>query len=146
MLESPYLIPPVRLHITPMGKPRMTRRDQRKGEKYWPYVNELKILARNIGLVAPGVPLPKAGLRLRFVLPVAPSWTKKKTLALIGRPHEQKPDLDNLVKGFIDALAPVGGEDDKHIYETHAEKCWGYEAHILIAVARQTGVFPGVPV
>jgi Holliday junction resolvase RusA-like endonuclease len=57
------------------------------------------------------------------------SWSKKKKAEFNGKPHQQKPDLDNLIKAFKDALC----EDDSyvHTYE-RMRKIWGEEDYILI--------------
>lgn len=60
-------------------------------------------------------------LVLRFWMPMPPSWSKKKKAAYRGEPHQQKPDIDNLSKAVMDALAP----DDSYIYVLHATKYWG---------------------
>ncbi len=39
---------------------------------------------------------------LTFALPMPTSWSKKKQDAMRGQPHTQRPDLDNLCKGFFD--------------------------------------------
>jgi hypothetical protein len=42
-------------------------------------------------------------------------------LAFDGRPHKNKPNVDNLVKGLMDAVY----EDDAHIWAAWFEKRWG---------------------
>lgn len=57
---------------------------------------------------------------LRFYLPMAPSWSKKKRQEHLGQPHLLKPDNDNLVKAFYDALF----EHDSRAWDVHAQKRW----------------------
>lgn len=61
-----------------------------------------------------------AKLTLVFYIPMPGSWSKKKTLLTDGQPHQQRPDIDNLVKSFLDALC----EDDSYVYAIKAEKYW----------------------
>lgn len=91
-----------------MGKPRMTQRDRwhkrPKAERYWAYKAELQLawdakLSRDV-LLEPYV--------LVFWIPMPKSWSKRKRGEMIGKPHRQKPDKDNLEKGVLDALM---GED-----------------------------------
>lgn len=54
-----------------------------------------------------------------------PSWSEKKRREMEGKPHQQKPDLDNLLKS-LDALY----EDDSVIWKISAEKVWAREGFI----------------
>lgn len=45
------------------------------------------------------------------------------------QPHKSRPDLDNLVKGFKDALL----KEDSHIHKyINVKKVWGYHGAIII--------------
>ena len=64
-----------------------------------------------------------------FVMPMPKSWSAKAKDATDGKPHKQKPDLDNLLKALMDALF----EDDAHIWQlSRLEKVWGYTGGIRI--------------
>ena len=66
---------------------------------------------------------------LVFVMPMPESWSKKKKVMMDGKPHQQKSDLDNLLKALMDALF----EDDAHIWSlSRLEKVWGYNGQIRI--------------
>jgi Holliday junction resolvase RusA-like endonuclease len=52
------------------------------------------------------------------------SWSRKKRALYDGQPHQQKPDLDNLVKAVLDAIYG----DDSGIWDTHSQKRWTSEA------------------
>ena len=65
------------------------------------------------------------GAHITFVLPVP---KKPKKFQRHGMPHQQKPDLDNLIKSVLDALF----EDDSHIYDLSAKKIWGDVGQIII--------------
>jgi Holliday junction resolvase RusA-like endonuclease len=57
------------------------------------------------------------------------SWSKKKKQAMDGKPHQHRPDLDNLVKAVLDAFF----EEDKQIYEVRGVKFWKVKGSILIS-------------
>jgi Holliday junction resolvase RusA-like endonuclease len=65
-------------------------------------------------------------ITLIFYMPMSPSWSKKKSLMMDGQPHKQRPDIDNLVKAFLDALC----EDDSYVWAIKAEKRWSSEPGI----------------
>ena len=102
-----------------MAKPRMTRADRWKKrpviQRYWAYKDRLKAIAKEIDYTVGDV------LEIEFIIQIPKSYSNKKTAALAGEPHQIKPDLDNLVKAFIDCLT----DDDKHIYKIKASKYWG---------------------
>ena len=45
-----------------------------------------------------------------------------------GKPHQQTPDLDNLVKGLADSVY----DEDSGIYDFRATKLWGREGAIIL--------------
>jgi len=55
------------------------------------------------------------------------SWSKKKKAEMINKPHKQKPDIDNLLKGLMDALL----EEDSHVHTVFARKIWAEEGSIV---------------
>jgi Holliday junction resolvase RusA-like endonuclease len=56
------------------------------------------------------------------------SWSKKKKDLMLGKPHKQRPDIDNLAKAFMDALLP----EDSHVFSLTAEKYWSNEPSIVV--------------
>lgn len=108
-----------------MGKPRMTQRDRWKKrpvvERYHAFCDELRLKYT--------APLPDE-LELIFYLPMPKSWSKKKVAQFSGTPHQQKPDIDNLSKAFMDALC----KDDARIYKLVATKYWGSGGGIEIVL------------
>lgn len=105
------------IEITPMGAPRMTRADAWKKrpvvERYHAYRDELRLRLGKDYMV------PES-LNIVFIIPMPKSWSEKKKREMDGRPHKQKPDIDNLFKGFTDAFG-----DDSHIWSALAIKIWG---------------------
>lgn len=106
----------MKLPVTPVGKPRMTQRDKWKQRpavvKYRAYCDELRLLM-------PGYELG-ISLDLKFYLPMPKSWSTKKRAEMNGTYHDQKPDIDNLAKAFMDAFK----SEDKHVAVLKCEKYW----------------------
>lgn len=86
---------------------------------FWDYKKELKILW--------GTRAVPECLHLVFYLPMPASWSNKKKSAKEGTPHRQRPDSDNLLKGFLDALLV----EDSHIWDTRVTKYWGRAGKIV---------------
>lgn len=110
-------------NILPMGKPRQTRADKWKKR---PEVMRYRAFCDHVRLL--GVELPEANSHVTFILPMPQSWSKKKRLAYNGKPHQGKPDFDNLMKALMDAIF----EDDAHIWDARVTKLWGVEGKIII--------------
>lgn len=102
--------------VTPVGKPRMTQADRWKQR---PAVLRYRQFCDDLRAALPSYELPVA-LDITFYLPMPPSWSNKKRMATLGAPHDQKPDIDNLVKAFMDAFK----SEDKHVYRVTAAKYW----------------------
>jgi len=50
-----------------------------------------------------GVEVPDAGCVVVFSIAMPKSWSKKKKASMLGKAHQQKPDLSNCIKAFEDA-------------------------------------------
>jgi Holliday junction resolvase RusA-like endonuclease len=61
-------------------------------------------------------------LGLVFRFPVPASWSMRKQIQAcqFGEYHRQKPDVDNLVKGFLDAVM----DEDCQVADVRAVKVW----------------------
>ena len=110
-----------------MAKPRMTRRDKwpppRKCvAKYWKFKDELVACAKKEGF--------KLGncIYMEFHIPMAKSWSKKKKALMLGKPHQQKSDLDNLEKSVLDSLLP----EDCTVWHIEAKKFWSEEPMLIL--------------
>lgn len=110
--------------ITPVAKPRQTRSDKWKKRPavvaYRAFADHIRLLAKKKKLT-----LPTHGADIYFYLPMPQSWSEAKRRKMANEPHQQKPDLDNLVKAVFDALC----EDDCHIWEIRASKRWASAHH-----------------
>lgn len=119
-----------RFDVVPMGKPRMTQRDKWQKRpavvRYHAFCDRLRAEAERLGFTP-----PDAGMYLRFWLPMPRSWSRKKKRAMIGRPHQQKPDRDNIEKGFLDALMD---EDCRIWHIAGSEKRWHLHGAIEVTI------------
>lgn len=113
-------------NIIPIGKPRMTQSDKWRKRpavmKYWEYKERLTIQAKLLGFTVPEC------LEILFIIPMPKSWSAKKKAAMDGKPHQQKIDVDNAIKGFFDCLCV----DDSYIYYVSAMKVWGHSGKIKV--------------
>jgi Holliday junction resolvase RusA-like endonuclease len=113
--------------IKPMPKPRMVHSDKYRERpivmKYFDYCDHLRYLA-----VKNNFRLDDEIDELTFVIPMPKSWSGKKKKNQNGKPHKVKPDLDNLLKAFKDALL----EEDScvHTYG-NIRKIWGFKGAII---------------
>lgn len=71
-------------------------------------------------------------LVLTFLIPMPDSWSQKKRLEMEGKPHKSKPDIDNLMKGFMDALLYNTGKTDEKVWSVSACKLWDKKGAILV--------------
>ena len=67
-------------------------------------------------------------VEINFFIPVPKSWSKKKKSANLGRPHKQRPDLDNLIKAVQDILM----KEDSAVWYVTATKRWSEEGKLVI--------------
>lgn len=100
--------------ITPVPKPRMTQRDKWKNRpcvlRYYAFKDECRLR---------GVVVPDRAY-IVFNVPMPASWSAKKRAEMNGKPHCQKPDLDNKIKAILDSAL----KEDSHVWEIHARKVW----------------------
>lgn len=120
MNVSKYYIP-----VAPVPKPRMTRADTWKKrpavERYWAFKDDLKLNFE--------IPIPDRFV-IKFNVPMPKSWSQKKKKEYFGKPHQAKPDIDNYLKAFLDALCI----DDSYVYDVRAMKFWAILGSIEIVI------------
>lgn len=111
-----------RYPIIPCAAPRMTQADKWKRRecvlKYFAFRDDIK--RHNVQFAN--------GQAVTFIIPFPASYGKKKRNSLLDEPHTLKPDIDNLIKAFLDSLY----ENDCHISEIHAFKRWGDNGAIIV--------------
>lgn len=118
------------IHLPPIGKPRMTRRDKwaRRAcvQTYWRWKDLL------LAMIRPYKPNATSfSFRAYFKFPE--SYSAKKKGLLLGKPHDKKPDIDNILKALLDALF----KNDSGIASVKAEKFWddGRGERLEVAIA-----------
>lgn len=111
------------INVKPTPAPRMTQRDRWARRpcvlRYFAFRDQIK---------TEGVRIEPSGDRVTFVVPMPKSWSKKKRASMDGQPHQQKPDVDNLLKALLDSVF----DDDCGVYDIHPRKVWGGEGRIVI--------------
>ncbi|PJX56623.1 MULTISPECIES: RusA family crossover junction endodeoxyribonuclease [unclassified Klebsiella] len=117
-------------NITPMGKPRQTRADKWKQREV---VLRYRALCDEVCLKK--VTMLEAGSHITFILPMPASWSQKKRAVMNGKAHQQKPDVDNMIKALVDALYA----NDAHIWDLRVTKLWGVTGQILISDSDSVG-------
>lgn len=114
------------IKINPIGKPRMTQRDKWSKRsavlKYWAYKDFLIFEAKRQGYEL------NNALQAEYFIEMPNSWSKKKKSEMYLKPHQNKPDIDNIDKGVMDALL----KDDSAVYKSHTSKYWAYEGAIIL--------------
>ncbi|GAB3283120.1 RusA family crossover junction endodeoxyribonuclease [Larkinella harenae] len=68
-------------------------------------------------------------LKIVFHLPISASLSKKKQIAHLGQLHRHKPDVDNLLKGLMDAWL----KNDQAVASVWIEKRWAAQGGIEIS-------------
>jgi Holliday junction resolvase RusA-like endonuclease len=95
-----------------------------RARAYMAWKRELQVLAGAQGYTDMG-----SVLSMVFYMPMPKSWSEKKRQQMLGRPHQQRPDLDNLIKAVKDALCA----EDSHVHTyKDMRKVWAHTAGIVI--------------
>jgi Holliday junction resolvase RusA-like endonuclease len=63
-----------------------------------------------------------------FHVEMPKSWSKAKRARMKGRPHQSKPDSDNMTKALFDALS----KEDQSVWDYHVTKIWDEEGYIEV--------------
>jgi len=113
----------VDIPVPPCPKPRMTRSDKWKQR---PAVMRYRQFKDDLREVIKGELDPR--FKIVFHVPLPKSWSEKKKIAFDGQPHQVKPDVDNYLKAFMDAMS----SDDSYIYDVHCQKYWAREGKITL--------------
>ena len=124
-------MPSYTIDIVPVPKPRMTQRDRWKQrpivKKYHTFCDELRLLLP-LPMRRPMLDQKIHELDLTFHIPMSASWSKKKRAELEGKPHQQKPDIDNLLKAWMDCLY----RNDQVIWKVSVSKLWSVKGAIEV--------------
>jgi len=114
------------IEIDPVPKPRMVKSDSWKKrpavERYWAFKDELLLK------IGKGFEMPESDYHLIFWIQMPKSWSEKKKEEMLGRPHQQRPDKDNLEKAFLDCVC----KEDCTIWDGRVSKYWGITGKIFL--------------
>jgi Holliday junction resolvase RusA-like endonuclease len=105
--------------VTPIGAPRLTQRDKWLKPRrpcVQAYFDYRAILQKAVG----DLPTIPDRIESKAFIPMPPSWSKKKQKEMAGKPHRQRPDLDNISKAYGDSLFL----EDGAIWSGDQEKRW----------------------
>lgn len=112
--------------FNPVSAPRMTRADAWKKRdcvlRYFEFRDKMQEVIQ-----ANNLELPQS-LAITFFIKMPNSWSEKKKTKMGGQPHQNKPDIDNLIKAVLDSFK---GDDAKVSYIT-ASKYWAYEGKLIL--------------
>jgi Holliday junction resolvase RusA-like endonuclease len=116
----------IEIKIAPVPKPRMTVADKWRHrsvvDRYFAFKDAINLICNKNKFKLTG------NYKVEFLMPIPKSWPEKKKQSLHGQPHQQKPDLDNLLKALNDCLL----KEDKEVWKIEACKVWWDEGKILI--------------
>lgn len=123
------------LNIEPMGAVRMTNRGKFVKGNAQRYLSYKKQIAWQLSAQHKGQPITTAcRVNIIFCMPIPASYSKKKKAELPGRPHDKKPDIDNLIKGAFDAANGIIWADDNRVIEVKALKVYAEQPGIILEV------------
>lgn len=114
--------------VEPMGAVRMTQSDKwshrPEVDRYFGYKQELQLKANILKY--------RLGNRIHidFYIAMPKSWSKSEKDRMRGQPCKAKPDTDNLLKGFTDALT----SEDSRIWEMLGRKYWADKGSISVVL------------
>ena len=113
--------------VVPKPYHRMTQRSKWSDEAkvYNAWKNDLQKLRFDI---------PDAGAVIVFRMPMPRSWSQKKRREMDGRAHQQRPDIDNLIKAALDAAKQYRGGDHTIWHIGGVMKVWSEDGEIEVRV------------
>lgn len=103
-------------NCAPVPKPRMTQSDRWKQRpcvlRYREFCDYVRFWKKDVEI--PGC------IDITFYVAMPKSWSATKKAKMDGKPHQQRPDLDNYIKAICDALF----DEDKYVWSIRAAKLW----------------------
>jgi len=81
-------------------------------------------------------------IELNFFMQMPKGHGKKKRAELAGQPHTSRPDIDNLIKFYLDVCNGLLYDDDSQIYNIQATKTYSEDARteIIIKYGEKNGI------
>ena len=131
--------------VVPVAAPRMNQADRWKKRpcvvRYFAYRDQVRAIAEEQGFTLPDQ------FSVQFYLAIPRSWSKRKQRDHDGKPHQVKPDADNLLKGWMDCFG-----EDCAVWSVSASKFWSSSPCVLLDVpapshaSQSTTAAPASPV
>ena len=120
-------MPAYRFDVVPVAAPRMTHADRWKRRscvvKYFEYRDAVRDQAQAMGVTL------SERFSVEFHLPMPRSWSKRKKQDHDGKPHQVKPDADNLLKAWMDCFG-----EDCAVWSVCASKFWSEQPGVVLSV------------
>jgi len=118
----------------PLKRPRITR----SGRVYDPNKQLKAKTLEKINIAAHRALKIEGPVHIDFVfcMQVPKSASKKKQADLEGKFHAIKPDIDNLVKYYLDVIADKYIEDDSRVVSMTARKIQKMEPYVKISISQ----------
>lgn len=117
----------------PMGKPRMTRKDKWAKRpcvmRYRAWADAARLVLKSQGGIPDGAVIREVSWIAYFQ--VTPGWSKEKQAEMIGQPHRQTPDRDNIDKALLDAIFKDG---DQHVTSGRIHKEWASTGRLYVEI------------
>jgi len=112
--------------IIPMGAVRQTHADKWKNRpevvRYRNFKTTLQVQAKQMQFICAET------ISVIFCVPMPISWSEKKRNELNKMPCKTRPDIDNYVKGFMDALLI----EDGFVWQINAQKRYAFQGSIIV--------------
>jgi len=123
----------IRINQNPLsqGRPRVTRwvtYDPNKDKKTWIKHQISEQFAERLSC--------PISVELEFFMPIPKSASKKKQKEMSDQKiiHTKKPDIDNLIKTYLDCMNDLVYKDDSQIYSLSAYKYYSNDPRIEIEI------------
>lgn len=110
------------IDIAPMGAVRMTRKGKFKDTHALAYLSYKDEIGFKLRQMYPEPMKTPVAVNVTFWMPIPTSNSMRQQRAMIGTPHQKRPDIDNLIKGFFDAANKIVWLDDNLVVECTARK------------------------
>lgn len=115
----------VLIEIEPKGAVRMTQAGKWTSKTAQRYLAYKKLIGLELNKICKTPTKQPVSIKILFVMPIPPSWSKKKRMDAIGSYHTSKPDIDNLIKGLFDAANKILWQDDNQVVRCNTTKIYG---------------------
>ncbi len=121
----------------PIGKPRQTHSDRWKKRpvvlRWYAWKDKCTEAFQAAGGLPENSIIDDIMMTAHFC--PAKSLSKKKKFALLGQPHRQRPDIDNIAKALLDAVFL----EDSHVSDATLRKRWNHTPGLHVEIDYHVG-------